>query len=242
MSSEACVVQPAPPRIANGRSAPASSVRRRLDVGGSRARLHDAERRCVRRFRLLREHVLRQREHDRAGPAGAGDRVRARDELGDAVDAVDLGDPLRERAEHPPVVDLLERLALLLRRGDLADEQDQRRRVLVGGVHADGGLRRAGPARDHADPRPPGQLAVGLGRIRGAGLVPARDQPDRRLVQPVEQLEVALAGHAEHELRAVHRELVGQQLAAAPAHSRLLQVDVGALQLRLLLVGRVDVA
>ena len=39
-------------------------------------------------------------------------------------------------------------------------------------------------------------------------------EPDRRLVEAVEQLEVALARHAEHELGAVHRELVGEQLPA----------------------------
>ena len=81
------------------------------------------------------------------GPGRPAQRGRegARDVLRDAVGAVDLRDPFRHRPEHAPVVDLLERLALLLVGSDLADEQDQRRRVLERGVHADGGVRRAGP-------------------------------------------------------------------------------------------------
>ena len=53
-------------------------------------------------------------------------------------------------------------------------------------MHADGGLGRARPARDEADTRAPGQLAVGLGHVRGARLVPAGDQADRRVVEAVE--------------------------------------------------------
>ena len=82
-------------------------------------------------------------------------------------------------AEHAAVVDLLERLAFLLIRGDLADEQDQRRRVLERRMHADRGVGRARPAGDEADPGTAGQLAVGLGHVRGSRLVAAGDQPDR---------------------------------------------------------------
>ena len=190
-----------------------------LDLLGARMRLHDVERLCVRRVGLAREHVLRQREHDRARTAGARRRERSRDVLGDAVRAVDLRDPLRHRPEHPPVVDLLERLALLLVRRDLADEQDQRRRVLERGVHADRRVRRTRPARDDGDARAAGELPVGVGHVRGAGFVAARDQADRRLVQAVEQREEALARNAEDGVGAVDDELVDEELAAVPAHS-----------------------
>ena len=62
------------------------------------------------------------------------------------------------------------------------------------------------------------------------------------VVQAVEQREVALAGNAEGELGAVHGELVGEQLAAVPRHSCVLEVDAGPLQLRPVLVRGVDVA
>ena len=81
----------------------------------------------------------------------------ARDVFGQAVGRVDLADPLREaeraRAEHLPVVDLLEGLAVALVARDLADEQDHRRRVLERGVQADRGVARARPARHEAQAR-----------------------------------------------------------------------------------------
>ena len=61
-------------------------------------------------------------------------------------------------AEHAPVVDLLERLALGVLARDLPDEEHQRRPVLEGGVHADGRLRGAGAAGDEADPGVPVSL------------------------------------------------------------------------------------
>ncbi len=140
--------------------------------------------------------------------------------LGDAVGAVDLRDPLRHRPEHVPEVDLLERLALDLVGGHLADEQNQRRRVLERGVHADRRVRRARAARDDGDARPAGELAVGVGHVRRAGLVTARDQADRRVVEAVEHREEALARHAEDDVGAVDDELVDEQLAAVAAHSR----------------------
>ena len=64
-------------------------------------------------------------------------------------------------------------------------------------------------------PGPAGELAVGVGHVRRARLVAAGDQPDRRVVEAVEDVEVALARHAERELGAVDDELVDEELAAA---------------------------
>ena len=104
---------------------------------------------------------------------------------------------------------------------DLADEEDHRRRVLEGGVHADRGMAGAGPARHHRDARPARELAVGLRHVGGAGLVARVDQPDRRgVVQRVKHLEVALARHAEGHVGAVDEELVDEDPAAAAAVAR----------------------
>ena len=65
------------------------------------------------------------------------------DELGDPGGVVHRRHPLRHLAEHARVVELLERLAAEVAPRHLADEQDQRRRVLVRGVHADRGVGRA---------------------------------------------------------------------------------------------------
>ncbi len=132
--------------------------------------------------------------------------------------SIDLADPLRHRPEHLAVVDLLERLATELSPPDLADQQDHRRRVLERGVDAARRVRRARPARDEADPRAAGQLAVRVGHVRGADLVAADDEADRRVVERVEHREVALAGDAEDEIDAVQLELVDEDLAARARH------------------------
>ncbi len=161
--------------------------------------------------------------------------------LGNAVDGIDLPRRLRDAAEDLAVVELLPRLAPAERSRHLADEQDHRRGVLLRGVHADRGLRRAGPARDEADPGAARQLPVRLCRIRGALLVPAGDEPDRRVVQRVEHREVALAREAEREIGAVQLELVDEDPPARP-HSDTSRRIVGALESRLVLVGGVEVA
>ena len=118
----------------------------------------DLCRRSVGRVRLLVEHVLGQRQHHRARSACRRDRERTGDMLGDPRGVVDLGRPLRDGAEHRRVVELLERIAAGVASRHLADEEDQRRRVLVGRVHADGCVGRARAARDEADPRRPASL------------------------------------------------------------------------------------
>ena len=193
-------------------------VARRRQLVRPRRRLRRRVRRGVRHVGDVGEHVLRQREHHRAGPAGGRDPEGPRDQLGDALDLVDLCDPLRERAEHAAVVDLLERLALRVLARHLADEEEERRPVLVGRVHADGGLRCARPARHEADPRAAGQLPVCLRHRRGAALVAARDVPDRAVAERVEHVDVALPRNAVREVGAVQRELVDQDPAAGAAH------------------------
>ena len=46
-------------------------------------------------------------------------------------------------------------------------------------------------------------------------------EADRRVVERVEHREVALAGHAERDVGAVHDQLVDENLAAAAAHSSI---------------------
>ena len=143
--------------------------------------------------------------------------------------SVDIRHPLRHGAEHRLVVELLEGLALLHVAGDLADEEDQRRRILHRDVDAGRGVRGARPARDEADAGAAGELAVGLRHHRRAALLAADRDGDRGVVQRVEHGEVALARHAEEMVDAVHDELVDEDLSAgagaygslsSPAHRR----------------------
>ena len=148
------------------------------------------------------------------GTAAGGDLEGARHVFGDAVGAVDLRHPFGHLAVHAPVVDFLERFAVDEVVADLADEQDHRRRILVRRVHADRGVGRAGAARDEADAGLAGQLAVGLGHEGRAAFLAADDEADARVVQRVEHVEVAFAGHAEGGVDAVDGERVDQDLAA----------------------------
>ena len=138
--------------------------------------------------------------------------------LGNALYAIDLAHPLGERPVHAAVVDFLQRLALQHLGADLADEHDHRRGVLKGCVNADRAVRRAGPAGDEQHPGLPGQLAVGLGHVRGAALLPADDEgePVPQVVQAVEHRQVALARHAERHLHALRHKSVGEDPAAVP--------------------------
>ena len=188
---------------------PLEVVRLGLDRG-------ELDARRVGDLRLLRENVFGERENDRAGPAGQRERERLGHVLGDPVRAVDLPRRLRDPAEHLRVVELLPGLSPAERARHLPDEQDHRRGVLLRRVHSDCGLRRARPARDEADTRPPRQLPVRLGGVGGALLVATGDEADRRVVERVEHGQVALAGEAEREVDAVQLELVDEDPPAVP--------------------------
>jgi hypothetical protein len=188
------------------------------EVGGRRCCLCRRIGHGIRHVRACREDVLREGEHDRAGAPRGRRPERTRRELRDALHLVDLRDPLGEGCEHAAVVDLLEGLALGIPARDLPDEEQERRRVLVGGVERDRGLRRAGTPRDEADPGRAGELPDGLRHRRGAAFVTARDVPDRAVAKGVQHVDVALARHAEREVGPMQGELVDEDPAAAAVH------------------------
>ena len=166
--------------------------------------------------RLAEERVLGKREHDRSRPAGHRRMKGVAHVLGNALDAIDLPHPLRHRAVHAPVVDLLERLALRELVWHLADEHHHRRRVLQTGMHADRAVGRAGTARHEEHARLAGQLAVRLRHVRGAAFLPADDEPElfAQVVQPVEHRQIAFAGHAEGHAHTLCGKRVGENAAA----------------------------
>ena len=151
--------------------------------------------------------------------------------------------PLRHLAEHARVVELLECLAPEVRARHLADEEDERSRVLVGGVDPDRGVRRARRARDEADPRAGRSASRRPPPCSPRRLVAGREQPDRRVPDRVEHAEVALARDAVRRVHAVDEQLVDQDARgrAASKRDRVLAVDGRALELRPVLVRRVDV-
>src|SRR5258708_7741524 len=166
----------------------------------------------------LGEHVLGKREHHRARPAGHGEMEGVTHVLVHALGAVDLRDPLRHRPEHVAVVHLLERFAVGEFARHLADEKDHRSGVLLRGVHADRSVGRSGPSRDEADPRAPGDLGPGLGHVRGAAVLARDDQAYgiARVVERVENGEIALAGYAECGIDAVDFQRIDEDLGRGP--------------------------
>ena len=79
-------------------------------------------------------------------------------------------DPFRDAAEHLPVVDLLEGVAAQVAHGYLADQQEERHRVLLRRVHGDRGVAGAGSAADAGDAGPMRQPRIGQRHKPGAGL------------------------------------------------------------------------
>src|SRR5690606_22875869 len=117
-------------------------------------------------------------------------------------------------AEHGAVVDLLKGFAIALVPGNLADEQDHRRRILEGDMNAGGGIGGAGAARDEGHSRAAGKLDRCFGHHGGAALLAADDGLDAAAVEPVESGKKALARDAEHPFHALDLQLIDQDLPA----------------------------
>ena len=165
---------------------------------------------------LLGEHVFRKCEDHRPRPPRQRQRERTLDVLRDPVGTLDLPRGFGDPVEGARVVDLLPRFSSPERTRHLADEEKHRRRVLSGRVHPHGRLRRSRAARHDADPRPAGQLPVRLRCVRSAALVAAGDEPDRGVVERIEDRQKALSREAEREVGAVQLELVDEDPPPAP--------------------------
>ena len=121
------------------------------------------------------KHVLGQSQDHGTGPPLSRDPERARHVFRNTLRAIDLRRPFGNASIHAAIVDLLKRLAILKIAADLADENNERRRVLLRGVDADRRIRRAGTAGDEDDARAAGQLAVGFRHVGGAAFMPTDD-------------------------------------------------------------------
>ena len=91
-------------------------------------------------------------------------------------------------------------------------------------MDADRRIRRTGTAGDEDDARAAGQLAVGFRHVGGAAFMATDDQAQRvaRVVESIEDGEIALAGNAKGEVDALTEEIGDQNLAtgARRAHWR----------------------
>ena len=97
-----------------------------------------------------------------------------------------------------------------------------------------------GPRVTMQIPRPARELPVGVGHVRRTGFVAAGDQTGSAIVQAVEERQELSPG-TQKRVGAVHASWSTR--SSPPRRSQLVfEVDVGALELRLVLVGRIDVA
>ena len=182
-----------------------------LHLACARPGLHRLESRRIRDRGPLGQHVLRQADHHRAGPAAGGGVEGARDDFRHACRIVDLGGPFRHAAEHRAQVELLQGFAILDVAGDLADEHDHRGRILLGDMDAGRGIGGARPARDEADAGPSGRLADRFRHHGGAAFLPADRDRELAVVKGVEDGQIAFARHAEDMGDAVDHQLIHQR-------------------------------
>ena len=166
----------------------------------------------------LGQHVLGQGDHHRAGAARGRYAERAGHIFRHPRRVVDLGGPFGNGAEHGAVVDFLKGFAVGRVAGDLAHEQDHRRAVLLRDMHADGRVAGPGATGDHADAGLARKLAIGLGHIGGPGFVPRVDEGETVLhvMQRIQHLKVAFAGHAIGGVGTVDQQLIHKDLSAGP--------------------------
>ena len=205
---------PAPPTIDDR---PLRRPQHFLQLGHLRLTRPDRRRLGARRVRDRRcfdQHVLGQRDHDRPRTALHRDVIGALHDFGNPRRVRDLGRPFGRRAEEGAVVHLLERAAPRHRALDLADEEDHRRAVVFGDMHAVGGVGRSGAARDETDARPTRQPARRQRHHRGAGLLSADRDLDGRIVERIERCEIGFARHAIEALDPLSDELIDENLPA----------------------------
>ena len=133
-----------------------------------------------------------------------------------AIGAIDLCHPLRHLPEHAAIVDFLEGFALDHIAADLADEQNHRRRILKGGVHADRRIAGPRPAGDKADARLAGHLAVRVCHVGGTAFVTTHNQLHgvAPQIQAVQCRKKTFAGHAKDRIDAMADERVNEDVTA----------------------------
>jgi len=167
-------------------------------------------------FGGLEQHVLGQRDYDRARPPLHGEVICTLNDLGDLRRALDLGRPFGHRSKEGAKVHLLKRAAPQHFAFNLSDEQDHRGGIVLGDVNAVGGVGGARPAGDEANPWPASQSSLGQRHHRGARLLPTYGEFDRRAVHGVERREVGLAGDAIDPLNALGDKLIDEDASAGP--------------------------
>ena len=119
-------------------------------------------------------------------------------------------------AEGDLVIDLLKGAAAQVGARHLANEQDQRHRVLFRRMNGDGGVTGTRPAADHGNARGARQLGIGDGHEAGPAFVAAGyDLNVVAIVQGVQYRKVAFSRHTEHTVDTVQHQCIHQGVGGA---------------------------
>ena len=123
------------------------------------------------------QHILRQGHYNWAGAARRRHMKGLADQFGNTGRIHNFHRPFANLAKETAEIHFLERLPLHHRATHLADEQNQRRTILKGGMQTHDGVTGAWATGDEANPRSARQLAIGLRHVGRVGFMPAGQQP-----------------------------------------------------------------
>jgi len=157
-----------------------------------------------RRLHRLAQHVARDLDQDRPPAAAHGRPQRRPHDLGDALGLVHRDGELGHRLEHGHEVVVLERILVLVRAIDAADQGDHRRMGHEGRRHAGEEVGGAGAARHQAGAGPAAHAGEAVGHERRRLLVADVDVLEALVVvERVEDVEERRADDAEEVLHAL---------------------------------------
>ncbi len=169
--------------------------------------------------------ILRHVEHDRARPPAGRDRVGAAHQLGNPPAVLDPDDLLHDRRQHLHLMAFLGHVLPGMQAVGVARHRDDRRAGVIGFRETGHEIGHAGPERAVADARPPRDPRIGVGGKRAGPLVVDQAMAEAQRAHRFVERQELEAAHAEHHVRAMGAQHLGQRLAAGhPA-----QVIVGVL-------------
>ena len=180
-----------------------------LILGRRRVARHvDRQRRAL--GRQLRD-VFGKHDERRTRPFGRGQLERFADHLRRRHRQRDHVAPLRDGSVERHDVDELVGLLVDAAQPGLRRDGDERMGVELRVRDPEHQIDRPGTERGQAHAGPARERPVRVGHERGASLVPRGHEPDGRVDQRVDHVEVLLAREAEHELDALVLEALDDQ-------------------------------
>ena len=160
--------------------------------------------------------VLGQLQQHSARSFLFGDPERLANDRRDGVGIDDLLGNLADRTEQLDHIDDLKLALLGLLDRLLSGDHDQREGPQMGVSRGRCEIRRPWPQGCHADAGPTGQAAIGGGHEAGTLFMARQDQPDLRLADRLEHVQVFFAWHGEYVFDALVDQRFDEEVRALP--------------------------